>query len=165
MSRGARALRPKTIAEAAETIGLWRSREHRVVAVSGYWNPLHLAHIQYIEAAAGLGAKLVVIVNTDHQVALKGSVPFMTEGDRLELVSALWCVDQAVLAIDEDRSVCRTLELLHPDVFANGGDVGSESDCRETDICRKLGIEMKFGVGGRDKLRSSSELIRRARLT
>ena len=133
-----------------------------IVAVSGHFNPLHLGHIRYIQAAKALGWQVVVIVNNDRQVALKGSVPFMPEGDRLEIVKNIRDVWYAVLSIDEDLSVCRTLEVLQPTVFANGGDVGSEADCREGDVCRRLGIRMKFGVGGTEKLRSSSELIRRA---
>ncbi|MBY0461541.1 MAG: adenylyltransferase/cytidyltransferase family protein, partial [Gemmataceae bacterium] len=50
-----------------------------VVVASGYFNCLHVGHLRYLEAAAGLGGPLVVIVNSDRQVALKGSVPFMAE--------------------------------------------------------------------------------------
>lgn len=152
-----------TIYQLAEWVGILQNqRGVDVVVASGFYNPLHLGHIRYLEASRRLGGQLVVVVNTDEQVRLKGAVPFMPEGDRLAIVSALKCVDYAVLAVDTDRTVCRTLSLLNPRVFANGGDVSSEADCREAEVCRKLGIRMEFGVGGSEKLRSSSELIRSA---
>ena len=52
----------------------------RVVVISGYFNPLHTGHLDYIKAASKLGDKLIAIVNNDHQVELKGSVPFMNDG-------------------------------------------------------------------------------------
>lgn len=132
-----------------------------VVAVSGYFNPLHVGHLRFIHAASQLGDRLVVIVNNDRQVALKGSCPFMPEEDRLAIVAALRDVDRAVLSIDADRSVRATLEALRPDVFANGGDA-DEASCLEQEVCDRLGIRTVFGVGGREKVESSSRLIGRA---
>ena len=99
-----------------------KNKKEIVVAVSGYFNPVHIGHIKYIEEAKKLGKKLIVIVNTDKQVKLKGSSPFMNERERLEMIAALRFVDNVILAIDEDETVCKTLELIKPDIFANGGD-------------------------------------------
>jgi len=129
----------------------------KTVAVSGYWNPIHVGHIRLFEEAKRLGDKLVVIVNNDEQVKLKGSFPFMNENDRLEIVSSLKIVDEAVLVVDKDESVCKTLEILKPDIFANGGD-RKAGNIPEYELCKKLGIKMVFNVGG-EKIRSSSELI------
>jgi cytidyltransferase-like protein len=126
-------------------------------------NPLHHGHIDYFEAARKLGDQLVVVVNNDKQVCLKGSCPFMSERDRLRIVGALKVVDLAFLSIDDDRSVNKTLEmlcrLLNVTVLANGGDVGCEADCREAETCKRLGIEMVFGVGGTEKSASSSAIL------
>jgi len=46
-----------------------------IVAVSGYFNPLHVGHPEMMEQAKKLGDSLV-IANNDYQVKLKGSVPF-----------------------------------------------------------------------------------------
>ena len=59
-----------------------------VVAVSGYFNPLHVGHLEMIEKAKKLGDYLVVIINNDNQVKIKGSVPFMSEDDRVKILSA-----------------------------------------------------------------------------
>lgn len=128
------------------------------VAVSGYFNPLHGGHLDMIAEAQAMGDSLVVIVNNDHQVALKDSKPFMSQEERLRVVTSLKGVDRAVLSVDRDRSVSETLALVRPDIFANGGDVASADHVREADTCAALGIEMRFGVGG-GKTQSSSWLL------
>ena len=40
----------------------------RVVAISGYFNPIHSGHIDYINSAKSLGDFLVVIVNNDNRL-------------------------------------------------------------------------------------------------
>lgn len=131
-----------------------------VVAVSGYFNPLHIGHLEMIARAKKLGDKLVVIVNNDKQVALKGSVPFMSEKDRVQVIAALRDVDQVVLSVDKDKTVCLSLAKVKPDIFANGGDRKSIGDVPEYPICQKLGIKMVDGLG--KKIRASSEMIAKA---
>lgn len=137
-----------------------KQRQGKVVVVSGYFNPLHVGHLHMIQEAKRLGDYLVVIVNSDKQVELKGSVPFMTEGDRAEIVAALRDVDEAFVSIDQDRSICESLRAIKPHVFANGGDRNT-GNIPEVAVCEELGIEMIDNVGG-DKIRSSSELLKNA---
>ena len=136
------------------------SRRPVIVAVSGYFNPLHVGHVEMIERAARLGDKLVAIVNNDYQVKLKGSVPFMSQADRLKIVGAIKGVDQIFLSIDRDKSVCKSLAKLKPDIFANGGDRHSIGDVPEYPICQEFGIKMVDGLG--QKIRASSKIIAEA---
>jgi len=137
-----------------------------VVAVSGFFNPLHVGHLEMIRKAKKLGDKLVVIVNNDRQVKLKNRVSFMSEKDRMEIIKALRDVDQVFLSIDNYKlsngeiPVIKSLAKVHPNIFANGGDRHSIGDVPEYDICQKLGIKMVDGLGR--KIRASSELIARA---
>ena len=131
-----------------------------VVAVSGYFNPLHVGHLDMIAKARKLGDKLIAIINNDVQVKLKGSVPFMSEKDRLRVIASLRDVDEVFLSIDKDKSVCLSLTRVNPDIFANGGDRHSIGDIPEYPVCQKLGIKMVDGLG--KKIRASSELIARA---
>jgi D-beta-D-heptose 7-phosphate kinase/D-beta-D-heptose 1-phosphate adenosyltransferase len=131
-----------------------------IVAVSGYFNPLHVGHLEMIEKSRKLGDKLVAIVNNDYQVKLKGSVPFMSQADRLKIVSALKYVDKVFLSIDRDATVCKSLAKVRPNIFANGGDRKSLNDVPEFGICSKLGIKMVDGLG--KKIRASSKLIAEA---
>lgn len=142
----------------------------KVVVVSGYFNPLHVGHIDYMSSAKSLGDTLVVIVNSDDQVKIKGSVPFMNEKDRFRIISNLKDVDYTYTSTDEDGSVSNSLlsiyylfkdsEGFEGITFANGGD-RKEGDIAEEEICNRLGIEMAYNVGG-GKTRSSSELIKEA---
>ncbi|HKM40897.1 MAG TPA: adenylyltransferase/cytidyltransferase family protein, partial [Patescibacteria group bacterium] len=131
-----------------------------VVAVSGYFNPLHVGHLEMIEKAKKLGDYLVVIINNDNQVKIKGSVPFMSEDDRVKIISALRDVDEVFLSIDQDSTVCQSLAQVKPHIFANGGDRKNLNDVPEYDICQDLNIKMVDGLG--DKIRSSSTLIANA---
>ena len=125
------------------------------VAVSGYFDPIHLGHLEYLKLAKKLGEKLVVIVNNNHQCVLKKGKPFMDENDRVEIVRCLKMVDEVFLSIDKDKTVCASLEFVKPDIFANGGD-RSTKEVPESFICKKYNIEMIDGLG--NKIRSSSDL-------
>ena len=35
----------------------------KIVAVSGYFDPIHVGHLEYLKMAKSLGDKLVVIIN------------------------------------------------------------------------------------------------------
>ena len=130
-----------------------------IVAVSGYFNPLHVGHLEMMEKAKKLGDCLVVIVNNDRQVKLKGSVPFLNQADRVKIVSAIKWADKVFLSIDQDKTVCKSLIKVMPDIFAQGGD-RHQGNIPEADICRRLGIKMVDGLG--EKIRSSSTLIAKA---
>tara|TARA_B100001094_G_scaffold268572_1_gene272345 strand:+ start:235 stop:657 length:423 start_codon:yes stop_codon:yes gene_type:complete len=125
------------------------------IAVSGYFDPIHVGHLEYLKMAKGLGDILIVIVNNNHQCILKKGKFFMDEKDRLEIVKAIKFVDEVFLSVDEDRTVCKSLELIRPNIFANGGD-RSTNEVPETSVCKKYVIEMVDGLG--EKIRSSSSL-------
>jgi cytidyltransferase-like protein len=135
----------------------------KIIIVSGYFNPIHKGHLEYFIRAKAQGDLLFVIVNSDHQRALKGSKEFQKEDERLFIVQHIQEVDQAFLSLDQDRTVCKTLEFLHEQfgsefqlAFANGGDQTNKS-IPEVPICQTLGIELIDGLG--DKIQSSSWLL------
>jgi len=134
----------------------------RVVAVSGGFDPLHVGHVRMIQAAAKLGTRLVVMVNGDDFLVRKKGYAFMPLAERMEILRALRGVDEVVAVVDRDQTVCETLRLVKPDVFANGGDRRDVADIPEAAVCRELGIEMAFHVGG-GKVQSSSELVHRSK--
>jgi len=127
-----------------------------VVAASGYFDPLHVGHLENLELAKKLGDKLIVIVNNDKQTLLKKGKEFMPFKERMEIIKALKCVDEVFPSIDEDKSVCKSLEAVHPDIFAKGGD-RTTGEIPESEICKKLGIKIVDGLG--KKIQASSSLI------
>ena len=136
----------------------------KLIICSGYFNPIHSGHVNYLTQAKLLGDELFVVVNSDHQVTLKGSTPFMDDLERLYIVKALNCVDRSMVAIDKDGSVCESIRdiynkysLFYNLVFANGGDRKNDN-IPEYSLCEELGIKMLFSVGG-GKTQSSSQLL------
>lgn len=142
----------------------------RVIAISGYFNPIHSGHIDYIKSAKQRGDLLVVIVNNDNQVKLKGSVPFQDENERFKIVNNIKNVDRTILSIDEDSTVCDSLRLVYKTYqddpffdemfFCNGGD-RKEGGVPEDILTEEIGVKMLYNVGG-GKVQSSSELIKNA---
>jgi len=136
----------------------------KAIIVSGYFNPIHKGHLEYINNAKALADRLFVIVNSDYQRELKGSKEFQDEEERMVIVSNIKAVDQAVLSIDKDRTVCETLRKIAEEsgeeydlAFANGGDQDNES-IPEGPVCEEVGIVLIDGLG--DKIQSSSWLLK-----
>ena len=135
----------------------------KAIIVSGYFNPLHKGHLEYFNNAKVLCDELFVIVNNDHQRELKGSKAFQDEEERLLIVSNIKAIDKAVLSVDKDRTVCKSIQMLFDHhgknynlAFANGGDQSNET-IPEISVCKELGITLIDGLG--DKIQSSSWLL------
>ncbi len=138
----------------------------KAIIVSGYFNPIHKGHLEYFNQAKALADVLIVIVNNDQQRALKGSKEFQLEEERLFIVNHIKGVNEVILSIDKDRTVCATLEKIAIDysdkyslAFANGGDQNNDT-IPERPICESLGITLLDGLG--DKIQSSSWLLKNA---
>ena len=135
--------------------------KEKVVVCSGYFDPLHVGHLEYFKMAKKLGDTLVVIVNNREQCLLKKGDEFMDEKDRLDIIFHLDMVDEAILACDEDKSVSETIRMIHRMkpmdklVFCNGGDRDA-SNSPEVQVCGELGIDFQQGLG--KKIRSSSDM-------
>mgnify|MGYP001474219521 FL=1 len=127
----------------------------KTVAISGYFDPIHVGHLEYIELSKRMGDYLVVIVNNNHQCKLKKGKHFMDERDRIKIVESIKGVDEVFLSIDSDKTVCKSLEKIKPDIFTNGGDRDNQ-EIPESIVCKKYGIELLDGMG--KKIRSSSDL-------
>ena len=123
------------------------------VCTSGYFDPLHVGHIECFEQAKALGDWLVVIINNDYQAYLKKGKSFMSEQDRFKIISSLKCVDEVIISIDKDKSCCESLRLVNPDIFAKGGDRFA-NEVPEKIVCDELNIKIVDNLG--EKIRSSS---------
>jgi len=137
--------------------------KQKAIIVSGYFNPIHKGHLEYFNNAKTKADKLFVIVNNDHQRALKGSREFQDENERMIIVSNIKAVDKAILSIDTDRTVCKTIESIAGEFgnefdlgFANGGDQNNDT-IPEREVCDMMNVALIDGLG--DKIQSSSWLL------
>ena len=128
----------------------------KTVLCSGGMDPLHIGHLNLLQAAATYG-RVIVALNSDDWLRRKKDYRVMPFADRARILAALEVVADVRPVWDEDDTVCAALREWLPDIFANGGD-RTQADPREHSVCEELGIEELFEVGGA-KIRSSSELI------
>ena len=135
----------------------------RIAVVSGGFDPLHSGHINYLESAAKLGGKLIVLVNSDEWLTRKKGRPFMPFEERSIIIQRMDMVDNVYAVDDSDGSVTKGLIDVrnafghqHEYVFCNGGDRGKDN-IPEMDV---EGYEFEFAVGGDNKANSSSWILK-----
>jgi len=137
--------------------------EKPLVILSGYFNPLHVGHLDMIEMAKELGETYVIVNNDIQQKNKKGKI-IIPEDERLRIVLALKDVDHAAIGVDEDISVAKSIEAAakqFPDrkiIFGNGGDRPDPESIpkQEVEICKEMNIETVYNLG--DKITSSTEI-------
>jgi D-beta-D-heptose 7-phosphate kinase/D-beta-D-heptose 1-phosphate adenosyltransferase len=131
-----------------------------VVFTNGVFDLLHPGHVRYLQDARRLGDALIVGVNSDRSVrANKGPErPINPEAERAEVLSALACVDLAVV-FDEDTPHA-LITQIQPDVLVKGADWGEQNivgrDVVEARGGRVVRMELSPGF-------STTSLIERTR--
>ena len=134
---------------------------NKVVLATGGFDPLHSGHIAYLRAARQLGNMLVVGVNSDAWLVRKKGRSFMPASERISIIENLRFVDHCILFGDNDDTAIEAInnvKLLYPNsqiIFANGGD-RTKDNIPEMSV---KDVEFVFGVGGEEKLNSSSWLL------
>lgn len=131
------------------------------VMVSGGFDPVHAGHIRMIRSAAQFG-DVIIVANSDDWLYRKKGFVFMEYERRVEILNAIKGVVLVDSVDDTDGTVCKAIRRLQPDYFANGGDRG-KTNTPEQHVCEELGVELLWGIGGEEKLQSSSELVKPAR--
>ena len=133
------------------------------IVVSGGFDPVHIGHLRMFQKARELGDHLNVVINSDEFLEEKKGYSFMNFEERKEIILGFSCVDEVTKCIDQDNTVCKTLEMLSKknaiDIFANGGDRKNIEDIPEYKVCEDNNVELVFGIGG-GKIQSSSELTK-----
>ncbi len=94
-----------------------------IVFTNGVFDVLHRGHATYLAQARGLGASLVVALNTDASARRLGKGPdrpLNNQQDRAALMAALESVS-LVTWFDEDTPLA-LIGALKPDILVKGGD-------------------------------------------
>jgi len=140
----------------------------KVILVTGGFDPLHSGHLQYFKTAKSMGDVLVVGVNSDEWLTRKKGQPFMPLDERLPLIQSLKMVDYTIVFDDTDGSAKAAIKLAldtWPNdeiIFANGGDRGKDNIPEmdfEKDLRYSGRLSFAFGVGGENKMNSSSWIL------
>ncbi len=134
-------------------------KNKKLVMVSGGFDPVHVGHVRMFNEAKKLGDELLVVINCDAWLMRKKGRAFMSSNDRAEIISNFRSVDRVYVLESDRNDVSEAIELWKPAIFANGGDRRAEADIPEAEVCKRLGVEMVFNVGG-GKIQSSSELLK-----
>ena len=136
-----------------------------VVLVTGGFDPLHKGHIEYFKEAKKLGDKLIVGVNSDEWLTRKKGRPFMPFEDRCAIIKELSIVDKVIGFDDSDDSACQAIFhtlSTHGNIkviFANGGDRTNTTTPEYATYGDMPNVEFAFGVGGTNKMNSSSWIL------
>ena len=133
-------------------------RGKKVVLANGCFDILHVGHLRYLQDAKALGDVLVVAINSDESVRLikDPGRPILTLDERVQLVSALRCVDYVVL-FDEPDVEC-VLDVLRPAIHAKGTDY-TEQTVPERDKVLSYGGVVR--ITGDPKAHSTRDIIQR----
>lgn len=136
----------------------------RIVLVTGGFDPLHSGHINYFKAARLLGDELWVGLNSDAWLARKKGQHFMPWSERASIVKNLSMVDRVIRFKDSDDTACDAIHKAlsvgaEHIVFANGGDRQEDTTPEQAFFGNAPDIEFVFGVGGTDKINSSSWIL------
>tara|TARA_R110000796_G_scaffold223298_1_gene339555 strand:- start:45 stop:533 length:489 start_codon:yes stop_codon:yes gene_type:complete len=135
--------------------------EKATVMVSGGFDPVHAGHIRMIRHAAQYG-NVIIVANSDSWLFRKKGFVFMEWERRVEILNAIKGVILVDSVNDTDGTVCEAIRRLKPTYFANGGDRG-KTNTPEQSVCEEIGVELLWGVGGEEKIDSSSDLAKKVR--
>ena len=132
-----------------------KKKGKRIIFANGCFDILHVGHIRYLNDAKKLGDILIVAVNDDKSMKInkgKGH-PLMPEGERMEILAALRCVDYITLF--SEKTVDSLLLRLKPHVHAKGTDYTAET-VPERETVLSYGGEI--AITGDPKNHSSSDI-------
>ena len=152
---------PDKIAAAADALKRIANLPHPVVFTNGVFDLLHRGHVTYLEQARGLGASLVVAVNSDASVrrlGKGGERPLNPQDDRMAVLAALGAVD---LVVPFEGDTPRELIMATmPDILVKGGDYTAETTAGAAEVIAHGGrfVAIPFAFE-----RSTTALVERLR--
>jgi rfaE bifunctional protein nucleotidyltransferase chain/domain len=110
-----------------------------LVMTNGVFDVLHRGHVSYLHRAAGLGASLLVAVNSDASARMLGKGPdrpLNAAEDRAYVLAGLDSVD--LVTFFDTRTPVELIRAIRPDVYVKGGDYDMET-LEETRVVRSWG--------------------------
>lgn len=152
---------PAKMADAADALARIRALARPLVFTNGVFDILHRGHVTYLEQARGLGASLVVAVNSDASAKRLGKGPdrpLNAQDDRMAVLAALACVD-LVVPFEADTPLDLIVACM-PDVLVKGGDYSAATTVGAAEVLARGG---RFVVIPFRYDRSTTSLVQRIR--
>ena len=118
----------------------WKALGNDIVFTNGCFDLVHKGHIEMLTAAANLGQKLIVGLNSDSSIRKlkKNGRPIIDEQSRSILLASFLFVD-AVILFSESTPIKLINDIL-PDFLVKGGDY-KEEEIVGADVVKKNGGE------------------------
>lgn len=118
--------------------------EYRVGYTTGVFDMFHIGHLNILKAASERCGRLIVGVSTDELAeAYKGKKPIIPFAERIEIVSSIKYVNEAVPQLSLDKR--EAWEKLHYDVLFHGSDwKGSSMYDNVIDELKEVGVKVEF---------------------
>lgn len=112
----------KSPEQAAILIQNWQQKGEKVVFTNGCFDILHKGHIDYLAAAASLGQRMIIGLNTDESVrSLKGEGrPVNNNNARALMLAALHFTD--IIAFFSESTPYELIKTVQPDILVKGSD-------------------------------------------
>ena len=142
------------------------TKKYDYALVSGGFDPVHVGHLRMFQEAKNLSNKVVLLLNNDEWLIKKKGKPFMNQNQRKEILDEFKSIAEVIIQTSCEKSSSRAIEEFvnkNPNksiCYCNGGDRSNIKNILESDICKKLGVSLEFGIGGEEKVESSSQLTK-----
>ena len=142
------------------------TKKYDYALVSGGFDPVHVGHLRMFQEAKNLSNKVVLLLNNDEWLIKKKGKPFMNQNQRKEILDEFKSIAEVIIQTSCEKSSSRAIEEFvnkNPNksiCYCNGGDRSNIKNILESDICQKLGVSLEFGIGGEEKVESSSQLTK-----
>jgi len=136
-----------------------------IVLVTGGFDPIHSGHIEYFRNAKELYPQvpLCVGLNSDDWLIRKKGKYFLPMSERRAIVKEMKPVDLTITYDDSDDSSCnailKCLQMYDKVVFCNGGDRVNTNVPELQKFNDDERVVFEWGVGGDNKMNSSSWIL------
>jgi len=136
-----------------------------IILISGGFDPIHSGHIKLIKEANKYG-EVVVLLNSDDWLKHKKGKAFLPLEERMIIMLHIKGVIDVLVFDDSDKTCIEGINKAIKKYknktlkFANGGDRDKHSTPEQA-FCNKNNIETLWGIGGNDKLNSSSWILKK----